>query len=146
MYIAGNARSVKKEDAAFENVFKLPHGWDFSYQKTVEVAESFRDNLTGATLDKFVEFGINANIAALLQTGIDDYNAAVSEQGSGKSGGVAATAQTRATMTRLKNNRRTLKQIGINIYFGDPVKTAAWKSACHVKKPDAPPAPAPPQP
>lgn len=140
-FIAGNGRTIKKMDPTFDNTFVLPKGSNIGYQELIEVSEAFKDNLVGATLTRFTDLGVDANVPTLLQTRIADYNAARTQQNTGKNSGIQATGQTRLTMTRLKRNRRTLQQLGENLYFNSPAKLAAWKSACRVKKPDAPPTP-----
>jgi ERCC4-type nuclease len=106
-----------------------------SSQQLLERSRSFKNDLTAATVAKFDEFGIT-DTANKLDTKINVFEAARIQQNSGKSGGVAATAQTKATFKNLKNNRRSLKVIGENILeeADDPAKLAAWQSACRVEK------------
>lgn len=140
-YIADNGRTLKNMNPDFDNTFILPKGSNMSYQQLIEVAESFKDKLDRATLAIFTEIAVDENIVMHLQNRINDYNFARTQQNTGKNKSVQATGQTRETIKRLKSNRRTLQQIGENLYFSSPAKLDAWKSACRVKKQDAPPTP-----
>ena len=145
-HIAANGRTIKKMDPTFDNTFILPKGSNIGYQQLIEVSESFKNNLVGATLAKFTNISVDENIPVLLQNRMDDYNAARNQQNTGKSESVEATAETNTTITRLKSNRRILEQLGKNLYFSSPAKLAAWKSVCRLRKTgssNTPPTPPP---
>lgn len=142
--IAGTAKTIKKEDPAFDNTFVLQRG-TMGGQQLLERARSFKNDLTPAIVAKFDGFGIT-DAATKIDTKINVFEAARTQQNSGKSGGVAATAQTKAAIKSLKKNRRILKVIGENILeeAGDEAKLAAWRSASHVARPKPAPKPEPP--
>lgn len=144
--IAANGKVIKKDDPTFDNTFKIPRG-SFNNQALLETAQAFIDNLTPAAVAKFSEYGYNSVTPTNLQAKIDAVFAGGTQQNEGRTGGVAATANEKATIKRLRANRRLLKAIGENITEekGDAGLIAEWKSACKIEKnkPSTPP-PAPP--
>lgn len=146
--IAANGKVIKKDDSTFDNVFKIPKG-SFSSQVLIETAQAFKENLTPAAVAKFGEYGYTSVTPANIQDKIDAVLAGSAQQNTGRSGGVAATAEEKAVMKRFKENRRILKTIGENLCdeTGDAGLIAEWKAACKVekKKPTSEP-PAPPTP
>lgn len=143
--IAANGKAIKKDDPAFDNIFRLPKE-SFSNAILLETARSYIEDLTPEAVAKFAEYGFTSVTPANIQTKIDAVLAGSSQQNTGRSGGVAATADERAVMQRLKANRRTLKTIGANIVeeTGDAGLVAEWNSACKLekkKKTDEPPIP-----
>lgn len=139
--LAATAKTIKKEEPDFDNKFVLQRG-TMSSQQLLDRARAFKNDLTTATVAKFGEFGVT-NAATRIEAKINAFEIARTQQNSGKSGGVAATAQTRAAIKSLKKNRRALKVIGENILeeAGDEAKRAAWKSAARVERPKPAPKP-----
>lgn len=142
--LAATAKTIKKEDPAFDNTFVLQRG-TMSSQQLLERAHGFKNDLIPSAVTKFGEFGVT-DAATKIDTKINVFEAARTQQNSGKSGGVAATAQTKASIKNLMKNRRSLKTIGENILeeAGDEAKLAAWRSASHVARPKPAPKPEPP--
>lgn len=142
--LAATAKTIKKEDAAFENKFTLQRG-TMSSQQLLDRARGFKIDLLPEIVNKFREFGVT-DAAAKIDAKINLFEAARAQQNSGKSGGVAATAQTKAAIRSLMKTRRSLKVIGENILeeAGDQAKLAAWRSACRVERPKPAPKPEPP--
>ena len=145
--IAANGKVIKKDDPTFDNIFKIPRG-SFNSQVLLETARGFIDDLTPAAVAKFADYGYASVTPANLQGKIDAVLAGSTQQNEGRSGGVAATANEKAVITRLKSNRRILKTIGENITeeTGDAGLVAEWKSACKLEKPKPTPTPTPPTP
>lgn len=142
--IARTARTIKKVEPDFNDKYKLTEG-TLSGQNLVELATAFRDDfVTDAA--KFAEYGLPATVSQTLTDKIAAYESARAEQNTGAGSGVAMTAQIRAVMKNLMQTRRMLRTIVANFYLDNPAKSAEWKSACHVKKPDAPKNPVPPTP
>lgn len=129
------AKLIKKEEPDFDNTFKIPRG-SLSGPQLLDSARSFANDLTPALVAKFGEFGAGSVKPDNFNTKITTYETARTHQNTGKTGSVAATAETRAASARLKKNRRTVAQIGENILeeSDDAGLLAAWKSACHVEK------------
>jgi hypothetical protein len=144
--IAENGRTIKKAEPDFDNVFKLPGG-SLSSQELIDAANAFKKDMDAAAKAKFAAYGFSVTDIKFQQR-IDAFEAARAQQSAGKSGGVAATAETKAAITRLKANRRTLKQVGENITEenGDAGLIAEWQSACKLPKPGDPAPPTPPTP
>jgi hypothetical protein len=145
--IASNAKTIKKAEPDFNNTFKIPLG-SLSGQQLLDTANGFKNDLTAAAIAKFGEYGFTAAKPVNIQNKVDDFEAARVQQNTGKGGGVAATAETKAAIKRLKANRRTLKTIGENILEenGDAGLIAEWKSACKIEKSASKPPAAPPAP
>lgn len=145
---AANAKVIKKAEPDFDNRFVLPEG-SLSSQQLLDTAGGFKNDLTAAAAAKFAEFGFTAATAVNIDAKVNAFQAGRGEQTSGKSDGVAATAETKAAIKRLKANRRTLKEVGENILeeHGDAGLIAEWNSACKIAKKkktddeDEPPAP-----
>jgi hypothetical protein len=133
--IAADAKTIKRSEADFDNKFKVARG-KMSSQELLDTALAFKNDLTPAAVAKFGEFGLLSATPTNLQNKIDAYEGARAQQNAGKGSGVAATAETRAAVKRLKANRRTLKTIGENILEenGDAGLIAEWKSACRIEK------------
>lgn len=139
--VAENGRTIKKAEPDFDNVFKLPSG-SLSSQELIDAANAFKKDMDAAAEAKFAGYGFSVTDIKFQQK-IDAFEAARAQQSAGKSGGVAATAETKAAITRLKANRRTLKQVGENITEenGDAGLIAEWQSACKLPKSGEPPKP-----
>lgn len=142
--IAKTAKTIKTEEPDFDNKFKLPRG-GLSGEALLETAQAFATDLPPVA-DKFAEYAVTGTPVDKLNDFITAFEAARTQQNTGKGGGVAATAQTRATMKNLKKTRRTLKMVVTNILedLGDAGLLAEWKSASRVeraakKKTDEPP-------
>lgn len=133
--IAANGKTIKKAEPDFDNSFILRSG-KFNSQELLDTAHGFKNDLTPAAVAKFDEYAFAAATPVNVQTKIDSFEVARARQNTGKGGGVAATAETRAAMKRLKANRRTLKTIGENILedAGDAGLIAEWKSACKIER------------
>jgi len=134
--IAANGKTIKKAEPDFDNKFTLRRG-RFNSQELLDTARAFQTDLTTANVAKFREYGFTAATPANVESKINDFEAGRAQQNTGKGGGVAATAETRAAIKRLKANRRTLKTIGENILEenGDAGLIAEWKSACKIEHP-----------
>jgi len=132
--IANTATTIKKEEPDFANQFKLGRA-TLSYQELLDAARAFKNDFAAAT-DKFAEFGLSNTMSDNLEAKINSLEAAGTQQNTGKGNSVAATAQTKASIARLKKNRRTLTTIVRNILeeLGDEAKLAEWKSACRVER------------
>ena len=104
--------------------------------------------LTAPVIAKFGEFGLTSATPANLSDKIAAFQTARAQQNAGKSSGVASTAETRASIKRLMQTRRTTAQIGENILedSGDAGLLEAWRSACRVEKQKTKPGDEPPQP
>jgi hypothetical protein len=128
-------KTIKKEEPDFDNKFKTRRG-TLGSQELLDVARAFANDLTPAVADKFSEYGAASVKAENFTDKIAAFESARTQQNAGKSGSVAATAQTKAAIGRLKKTRRTTAQIGENILeeLGDAALLAAWRSACHVEK------------
>ena len=128
------AKLIKKEEPDFDNTFKIPRG-SLSGPQLLDSARAFAGNLTPALVTKFGEFGAGSVKPANFNTKIDAYEAARTQQNAGKSGSVAATAEVKAAIKRLRTARRTVAQIGENILeeTGDAGLLAAWKSTCRIE-------------
>lgn len=133
--IASDAKTIKRSEPDFDNKFKIARG-SLSSQELLDIALAFKNDLTPAAVAKFGEFALLGATPANVQAKIDAFEDARAQQNAGKGGGVAATAETRAAMKRLKANRRILKTIGENILeaHGDAGLIAEWKSACKIEK------------
>lgn len=140
--IAANGKIIKKDDPAFDNTFLLPKG-AFSNQTLLDTARGYIEDLTPATIAKFAEYGYTTVTPANIQAKIDAILAGGTQQNEGRSESIAATANEKAVMTRLKANRRTLKTIGENLTeaTGNAGLVAEWKSACKIEKAKKPPTP-----
>jgi hypothetical protein len=102
----------------------------------LDTAHGFKNDLTAANVAKFAEFALLSATPVNVQAKIDAFEGARAQQNTGKGGGIAATAETRAASKRLKANRLTLKKIGENILetHGDAGLSAEWKAACKIEK------------
>jgi hypothetical protein len=140
--LASNGKTIKNAEPDFENIFKIPKG-SLSNQELLDVALSFRNDLTPAAVGKFSQYGFTAATPANLDAKISAFQTGRAQQNTGKGSGVAATAATRAASKRLKANRRTLRDIGANILeeHGDAGLIAEWKSACRIERPKPAPKP-----
>lgn len=144
--VSADARTIKKAEPSFDNTFLLPAG-GFSSQTLLDTARSYKENLTPAVIAKFGEYGSATVTQAAIQTRIDAVTAAGDEQNTGYGESIGATADTKAIIKRLKENRRTLKGIGENLIeaIGDAGLLAEWISACKLEKnkpkDDPPPTP-----
>ncbi|HEY0051388.1 MAG TPA: hypothetical protein VGB68_18980 [Pyrinomonadaceae bacterium] len=149
--IAETAKTIKKDEPAFENTFKLPRG-TLGSQQLLDTASSFAAMLTAPLIARFGEFGLASATPANLNDKIAAFQTARAQQNAGKSVGVASTAETKASIKRLMQARRTTAQIGENILedSGDAGLLEAWRSACrierHKTKPAENPPPQPPTP
>ena len=145
--IASTAKIIKKEEPDFDNLFKIPRG-SLSGQQLLDTANAFIGDLTPAVVTKFNDYGIAGDIPTNLTNKVNAFEAARTQQNAGRGSGVAATAQTRAAITSLKKNRRTLKTIVENMLEenGDAGLIAEWKSACKVETPKPPTPSTPPNP
>jgi hypothetical protein len=145
--IAETAKTIKKDEPAFENSFKLPRG-TLGSQQLLDTANSFAAMLTAPVIAKFGEFGLASATPANLNDKIAAFQTARAQQNAGKSGGVASTAETKASIKRLMQARRTTAQIGENILedSGDAGLLEAWRSACRVEKQKSKPDDEPPSP
>lgn len=142
------AKLIKKEEPDFDNTFIIRRG-TMSGLETLEVARAFAVMLTPPVAEKFKDFGAASVNAANFNTKIAAVEAARTQQNTGKSSGVAATAATRDASKRLMQTRRMLAAVGTNIIeeLNDEALLAEWKSACRVEKrkssaPQTPPKPA----
>ena len=142
--IAANGKIIKKAEPDFDNKFTLRRG-KFNSQELLDTARAFKFDLTAAAA-KFADYGFVAATPLNMQNKIDAFEAGSAQQNAGKGGTIAATAETRAAIKRLKVNRRTLKTIGENILddHGDAGLKAEWKSACKIDKHRSTPTPTPP--
>lgn len=142
--IAATAKTIKKEEPDFDNKFILQRG-TLSSQQLLDTARGYKNDFVPATVAKFVDYGV-MDAANRIDTKISVFETARIQQNSGKSGGVAATAQTKAAIRNLRKTRRSLKIIGANILeeAGDEARLAAWHSACHVARSKPVPKPAAP--
>lgn len=133
--IAETTKTIKKEEPDFNNTFKIPRG-KLSGAQLLDVARGFFNDLTQPTAAKFAEYG-RTNLPTKLTDGINAFETARAEQNTGRGSGVAATAQIKATIKSLKQNRRTLAKIVENILeeAGDFALLAEWQSACRIEKP-----------
>ena len=127
-------KTIKKEEPDFDNKFKTRRG-TLGNQELLDVARAFSNDLTPAVVNKFGEYGAASVKPENFSDKISAFEAARTQQNAGKSGSIAATAQTKAAIARLKKTRRTTAQIGENILeeLGDAALIAAWRSACHVE-------------
>ncbi len=142
--IAANGKTIKTDDPTFDNTFKLPSG-SLSNQDLLDTGYAFKNDLTPAAVAKFGAYGYFDATPENIQTEIDAILAGSAQQNAGRSSGIAATAEERAAVTRLKKNRRLMKTVGENIVeaHGDPGLIAEWKAACKLEKnkPAEPPTP-----
>lgn len=131
--IAKTAKVIKTEEPDFDNKFKLERG-SLNNQELLDTARAFQGDVLPVEA-KFADYGVTS-AATKLQTGINSFEAGQTQQNTGKGGGVAATAQTRANVKSLKKNRRTLKTIVANLLeeAGEVALLEEWKSACRVEK------------
>ncbi|HQU81930.1 MAG TPA: hypothetical protein PKY59_02325 [Pyrinomonadaceae bacterium] len=143
--LADTAKTIKKEDPAFDNKFKIPKG-TLSNQEVLDTALAFQNDMDTANSAKFNDFGINGAIATILQTKITAFESARTQQNSGKGSGIAATAAEKAAIKNLKKNRRAQKTVVLNMLEdnGDAGLIAEWKSATKIEKRGTPPPPTTP--
>lgn len=129
------AKLIKKEVPDFDNTFVIRRG-TLSVQEMLDVARAFSAKLTVEIAGKFDKFGAKSVNAANFNAKIAAVEAARSQQNTGKSSGVAATAATRDASKRLMKIRRMLAAVGTNIIeeLEDAALLAEWKSACRVEK------------
>lgn len=140
--IIETAKTIKNDAPDFDNTFKTRRG-TLSGQELLETANGFFNDLNPTIAAVFEAFGA-ANLPTKLTAKINAYEAARTRQNIGRGGGVAATAQTKATMQSLRKNRRTLKTVVANLLedHADAGLIAEWQSACRIeKKKSAPPTP-----
>ena len=132
--IAKTAKRIKLEEPNFDNRFKLERR-TLNSQELLDAARAFADDFSPVAA-KFEQFGIANAPVEKLNASINAFEAARARQNTGKGGGVAATAQTKATVKNLMKTRRTVKVIVTNILedTADAGKLAEWKSACRVEK------------
>lgn len=143
------AKLIKKEQPDFNNTFKIRRG-TLGEQEILDAARAFADDLVAPVAARFGAFGAASVKASNFTARLAAYETARAQQSSGRSSGVAATAQTKAASAEIKKTRRTIAKIGENIIdeSGDEALLAEWRSACRVEKrkrndpDDAPPAPA----
>jgi len=142
--IASNAKTIKKSEPDFDNKFKIKAG-SLNSQQLLDAGRAFHNDLTPAAIAKFVEYGFTPSPAGIVSK-IDAFEAGRAQQNAGKGGGIAATAETRAAVKRLKANRRLLAEIGKNLIeeAGDAGLLAEWKSACRIERRATRPADPPP--
>lgn len=140
--IADTAKTIKTENPDFDNTFKIPKG-TLSNQEVLDTAQSFYNDMDTANSAIFNSFGINGAIATILQTKITAFEAAQTQQNSGKGSGVAATATEKSAIKKLKKNRRAQKNVVLNLLEdnGDAGLVAEWKSATKIEKRGTPPTP-----
>lgn len=133
--IAANGKVIKKDDPTFDNTFKLPSS-SLSNQDLLDTGNAFKNDLTPAAVTKFSEYGCIEATPANIQAKIDAVLAGSAQQNTGRSSGIAATAEERAAVTRLKANRRLMKTVGENLVqaHGDAGLIAEWKAACKLEK------------
>lgn len=145
--IASTAKIIKKSDPAFDNTFIMRSN-TYGAQELLDTARAFKDDLTTANVAKFDDFALPSATPANIQAKIDAFEAARTQQNSGKGGGIASTAETKAAIKRIRANRVSLKEIGENILdaIGDAGLIAEWKAASRIEKrsPNDPP-PTPPE-
>lgn len=141
------AKLIKSDEPDFDNTFKIRRG-TLSEQEILDYARAFADDLTAPTAAKFSDSGAPSVNAANYNANIAAFETARTQQNTGKSGGVAATAATKAASKRLMQNRRKLALIGTNIIeeLDDAALLAEWKSACRVEKRKSPAPQTPPTP
>lgn len=119
----------------FENPFKIPRG-TLGSQQLLDTASSFASMLTAPVIAEFGEFGLASATPANPGDKIARFQTDRAQQNAGKSVGAASTAETKASIKRLVQARRTTAQIGENILedSGDAGLLEAWRSACRVEK------------
>ncbi|MGI8786687.1 MAG: hypothetical protein ACR2HG_02850 [Pyrinomonadaceae bacterium] len=91
--IASTAKTIKTEEPDFDNKFKLKRG-SMNNQELLDTARAYKGDAPPVEA-KFVQYGVT-NAATKLGNAINAVEAVDTQQNTGKGGGVAATAQTKA--------------------------------------------------
>lgn len=126
------ARAAGVDHPEIAELFRMPHG--NNQQKLLAAAMAFHTD--GAAHESvLIEYGRPADFLAVLQTKINDFEAATTGQNLAKDSQVGATANIDAEMEAMHNALRRLRGIVPNVYENNPAKLAEWKSASHVKEP-----------
>ena len=133
--IIETARTIKKAESDFDNRFRVRRG-TLSGQEMLDIARAFALDLTEPVAQKFADFGRVSATATNLNAAADAYEAARTQQNEGKGGSVAATAEEKAAIGRIRKNRQAMAVIGKNILeeTGDAGLLAEWKAACKVER------------
>ena len=133
--IVETARTIKKEEPDFDNTFRIRRG-TLSGAELLDVGRGFAADLTDPVAAKFALYGRRSATSANLLGKVAAFEAARTQQNTGSAGSVAATAETRAAIKRIKSKIRTMAVVGCNILeeAGEDGLLAEWKSACKVEK------------
>ncbi len=132
--IVKTAKLIKAEEPEFDNKFKFSRG-NVGGEELLTVARAFANDLPPVAA-KFEEYVIKGDPVVKLNALVADFEAARTQQNTGKGGGIAATAQTKTTVKRLSKTRAMLKIVVTNLLedLDDAGKLAEWKAACRVEK------------
>lgn len=137
------ARAASVDHPELGELFRMPH--DNNYQKLIASAMAFHTN-AGTHKEALKDFGMPDDFLTVLQTRIDDLQAATSDQNVAKDTKVGATANIDSEMKEMGDALRRLRGIVPNVYEDNPAKLAEWESASHVRRASesqAPPVPTP---
>ncbi len=126
---------IKKEEPEFDNQFKIRRG-TMSNPELLDAARGFAVLLTTETAKKMSEFGASSVNADNFKDKIKTFEAGRAQQDAGRGAGVAATAEIKAVMKRLRSTRRTVAKIGTNIIedTDDAGLLGEWQSASKIEK------------
>lgn len=132
------ARAMAVDDPSIGKLFLMPHG--NNYQKLLAAAMAFHKN-SEAFETQLIDYGMPANFRAELQSAIDAFEVAISEQNQAKDLKTGATGEIGGCMKISNEALRRLRGVVPNVYRNNPAKFAAWASASHVERASKKPKP-----
>lgn len=147
--ISRTARSMAFDTPGLEDKFRLPRV--LKDQELLSTARAFTVEAQPLAAE-FARRGLPADFLADLASDIESFEQAINQKTDGRAAHVAATAAIDDLIEDGVKHLRQLDAVVRNIFADDPAALAAWVSASHVeraprrRRPDAAPAPTPPQP
>jgi len=149
--INGTARVLGQDVPGLEDKFRVPR--NNNDKELLNAARAFKADAEPLKT-QFIAHEMPADFLEELQADIDSLEAAISFQGSGVSGHVAAGAAIDDKMNRGLDKLRKLNVIVRNKYADNPAVLAEWTSASHIERAPRrsptsvvpPPPPVPPTP
>jgi hypothetical protein len=126
------AQSIAVDNPGIIEMFRMPRG--DNNQQLLATARSFMKDAEPLK-NQFVAYGLADAFLNNLETDIQDFEQAITNQGISKDHRVGATASIDSGVEKGLNAVKRLKAAVINKYADNPAKLAAWTSASHIEKP-----------
>jgi hypothetical protein len=130
--ISETARSMVYEFPGIDLQFRMIRG--NSDANLLALGRSFHDHATPLATAFTDRYEMDKNFLALLQTRIDEFEAALDAPGTAIDSHVEATAEIGTQIRKGMVAVRTMNGAVRNKYRADAGKTAAWTSASHIEK------------